>query len=198
MSNNLEINEFWTKRKIIPIFGVIDDDIACEIIKALYTIHFDYEETFVPREKRKVVLLINSPGGLVGAGFSIFDTIKSLPLSVYTVCIGVCASMGAFLLSSGDKGKRYAFENSEIMIHQPLGGAQGQASDIKIIADHIMKIKYRLNSILSNNTGKNYETIEKDSDRDNYLSADQALDYGLIDEIITPQKFLEVFKNEIT
>ena len=190
--------EFWTKKKIIPVFGVIDEESSSRIIQALYSIHFEFEENFKPREKRKVVFLINSPGGLVSAGLSIYDTIKTLPLTVYTICSGTCASMGAFLLSSGEKGKRYAFPNSEIMMHQPLGGASGQASDIKIIADHILKTKQRLNTILSENTGKSYQDIEKDTDRDNFFTAEQAKEYGIIDHVITQQSLMEVLKNDNT
>ncbi|MBQ6727461.1 MAG: ATP-dependent Clp protease proteolytic subunit, partial [Clostridia bacterium] len=121
--------------------------------------------------------------GSVSAGLAIYDTMNYIKCDVSTICIGLAASMGAFLLSSGAKGKRYSLPNSEIMIHQPLGGAQGQASDIKIQADHIIKTKHRLNSILAANCNKPYEIIEKDTDRDNYLSAEEAKEYGLIDEI---------------
>ncbi len=126
---------------------------------------------------------INSPGGSVTAGLAIYDTMNYIKCDVSTICVGMAASMGAFLLSSGAKGKRYALPNSEIMIHQPLGGAQGQASDIAIHADHILKIKKKLNGILSKNTNQPLETIEKDTDRDNFLSAEEAKQYGLIDEV---------------
>ena len=125
----------------------------------------------------------SSPGGSVTAGLAIYDTMNYIKCDVSTICIGLAASMGAFLLSSGTKGKRYALPNSEIMIHQPLGGAQGQASDIKIQADHILKTKTRLNKILAKNSGKPLDQVEKDTDRDNYLSAEDAKEYGLIDEI---------------
>ena len=198
MNNNIDTLEFWTRRKIIPIFGVINEENASNIIKALYSIHFEYEDTFVPVNKRKVVIILNSPGGLVSAGLAIYDTIKILPLTVYTICSGTCASMGAFLLSSGENGKRYAFANAEIMMHQPLGGASGQASDIKIIADHILKTKQRLNSILSENTGRSYQEIEKDTDRDNFFTAEQAKEYGIIDHVITQQNLMEVLKYDNT
>ena len=133
---------------------------------------------------KDIQLYINSPGGSVTAGMAIYDTMNYIKCDVSTICIGLAASMGAFLLSSGAKGKRYALPNSEIMIHQPLGGAQGQASDIKIQADHIIKTKHRLNTILAQNSGKPYEQVEKDTDRDNYLSAQDAKEYGLIDEVI--------------
>ena len=127
---------------------------------------------------------IHSPGGSVSAGLAIYDTMQYIRPDVSTICIGMAASMGAFLLSSGAKGKRFALPNAEIMIHQPLGGMQGQASDIAIHADHILKTKNTLNRILAENTGKSIVQIEKDTDRDNYLSAEEALEYGLIDKII--------------
>ena len=123
------------------------------------------------------------PGGSVSAGLAIYDTMQYIKCDVSTICIGLAASMGAFLLSSGAKGKRFALPNSEIMIHQPLGGAQGQASDIKIQAEHILKIRDKMNRILSENTGKTIQEIERDTDRDNYLSADEAQKYGLIDKV---------------
>ena len=132
---------------------------------------------------KDIYFYINSPGGSVTAGMAIYDTMNYIKCDVSTICTGMAASMGAFLLSSGAKGKRYALPNSEIMIHQPLGGAQGQASDIKIQAEHILKTKHRLNTILAQNSGKPYEVVEKDTDRDNYLSAQDAKEYGLIDEI---------------
>ena len=132
---------------------------------------------------KDISLYINSPGGSVTAGMAIYDTMNYVKCDVSTICIGMAASMGAFLLSSGAKGKRYALPNSEIMIHQPLGGAQGQASDIKIQADHILRTKAKLNRILSENTGKDLSVIERDTDRDNYMSADEAREYGLIDKV---------------
>ena len=128
---------------------------------------------------------INSPGGSVSAGLAIYDTMNYIKCDVCTTCIGMAASMGAFLLSSGTKGKRLALPNSEIMIHQPLGGMQGQASDIKIHADHILRTREKLNTILAANTGKPLEVIERDTDRDNFLTAEQAAEYGLIDRVIT-------------
>ena len=132
---------------------------------------------------KDINLYINSPGGSVSAGLGIYDTMNYIKCDVSTICVGMAASMGAFLLSSGAKGKRFALPNSEIMIHQPLGGAQGQASDIKIVAENIIKTKNRLNRILSENTGKPIEDIERDTDRDNFLTAQEALEYGLIDHI---------------
>src|SRR5699024_157645 len=127
---------------------------------------------------------INSPGGSVTAGMAIYDTMQYIKCDVSTICIGLAASMGAFLLSAGTKGKRFALPNSEIMIHQPSAGTQGQASDIKIHAEHILKIREKLNKILSERTGQSLETIERDTDRDNFMSADQAKDYGIIDKVI--------------
>ena len=162
--------------RIIMLSGEIDDATANTIVAELI-----YLEGKDP--DKDICLYINSPGGSVTAGLAIYDTMNYVKCDVSTICIGMAASMGAFLLSSGKKGKRYALPNSEIMIHQPLGGAQGQASDIKIQAEHILKIKAKLNKILSENTGKAVEQVEKDTDRDNYLSAEEALEYGLIDKI---------------
>lgn len=127
---------------------------------------------------------INSPGGSVTAGMAIYDTMNFIKSDVSTICIGMAASMGAFLLSSGTKGKRYALPNSEVMIHQPLGGAQGQATEIKIAAERILKLKDKLNKLLSDNTSQDIKTIEHDTERDNFMSAKEALDYGLIDKIL--------------
>lgn len=162
--------------RIIFLTGEINDAVADTVVAQLI-----FLEGKDPN--KDICLYINSPGGSVTAGFAIYDTMNYIKCDVSTICIGLAASMGAFLLSSGTKGKRYALPNSEIMIHQPLGGAQGQASDIKIQADHIMKTKKRLNGILAANSGKPYEEVEKDTDRDNYLSAEEAKEYGLIDEI---------------
>ncbi len=135
--------------------------------------------------EKDIHLYINSPGGSVTAGMAIYDTMQYIKPDVSTICVGMAASMGAFLLSSGAKGKRFALPNSEIMIHQPLGGMQGQASDIKIHADRILKMRTRLNLILSQNTGKPLATIELDTERDNFMMADEAAEYGLIDKVIT-------------
>ena len=133
---------------------------------------------------KDIYLYINSPGGSVTAGMAIYDTMQYIKCDVSTICIGMAASMGAFLLSGGAKGKRQALPNSEIMIHQPLGGTQGQASDIQIQAEHILKIKKKLNTYLAANTGRPLEEIEKDTDRDNWMSAEEAVAYGLIDSVI--------------
>ena len=134
--------------------------------------------------QKDIQLYINSPGGSVSAGLGIYDTMQLVNCDVATICTGMAASMGAFLLSAGAKGKRYALPNSEVMIHQPLGGMQGQASDIKIHADRIVKMKDKLNNILAEATGQPLEVIEKDTDRDNFMSAEQAKEYGLVDEVI--------------
>lgn len=133
--------------------------------------------------QKDISLYINSPGGSVSAGLAIFDTINYIKCDVTTICVGLAASMGAFLLAAGTKGKRYALPNSEIMIHQPMGGAKGQASDIAIVAEHILKLKKKLNNILSEKTGQPLEKIERDTDRDTYLSAEEAKNYGIIDKV---------------
>ena len=162
--------------RIIFLTGEIDDAVANTVVAQLI-----YLEAKDP--SKDISLYINSPGGSVSAGLAIYDTMNYIKCDVSTICIGMAASMGAFLLSSGQKGKRFALPNSEIMIHQPLGGAQGQASDIKIAADHILKTRHKLNTILAQNSGKPLEVIERDTDRDNYLSAQEALEYGLIDRV---------------
>ncbi|MBQ8885391.1 MAG: ATP-dependent Clp endopeptidase proteolytic subunit ClpP [Clostridia bacterium] len=162
--------------RIIFLSGEIDDAMANTIVAQLI-----YLEGQAP--DRDISIYINSPGGSVSAGMAIYDTMNYVKCDVSTICIGLAASMGAFLLSSGTPGKRYALPNSEIMIHQPLGGAQGQASDIKIQAEHILRTKAKMNRILSENTGKDIATIERDTDRDFYMSAEEARVYGLIDKV---------------
>ena len=162
--------------RIIFLSGEINDAVANTVVAQLI-----YLEGKDPT--KDISLYINSPGGSVSAGMAIYDTMNYIKCDVSTICIGLAASMGAFLLSSGARGKRYALPNSEIMIHQPLGGAQGQASDIKIQAEHILRTKAKLNRILSENTGKDFSIIERDTDRDNYMSADEARAYGLIDQV---------------
>lgn len=162
--------------RIIFLSGEINDAVANTVVAQLI-----FLEAKDP--SKDICLYINSPGGSVSAGLAIYDTMNYIKCDVSTICIGMAASMGAFLLSSGTKGKRYALPNSEIMIHQPLGGAQGQASDIAIAANHILKTKKKLNDILSVNTGRPIEEIERDTDRDNYLSAEEAKAYGLIDTV---------------
>ena len=164
------------ENRIIFITGEIDDAVANTVVAQLI-----YLESRDP--DKDISLYINSPGGSVSAGLAIYDTMNYIKCDVSTICIGLAASMGAFLLSSGANGKRFALPNAEIMIHQPLGGAKGQASDIQIQARQILKIKHKLNSILSSNTGNPIEIIERDTDRDNYMSAEEAKSYGLIDAV---------------
>ena len=163
--------------RIIMLTDEINDATASLVVAQLL-----YLEAQDP--DKDISLYINSPGGSVSAGFSIYDTMNFIKCDVSTICMGMAASMGAFLLSAGAKGKRLALPNSVIMIHQPLGGAQGQASDIKIHAEHILKTKAKLNEILAKNTGKPLDVIEHDTDRDNFMSADEALAYGLVDKVI--------------
>ncbi len=163
--------------RIIMLTDEINDATASLVVAQLL-----YLEAQDP--DKDISLYINSPGGSVSAGFAIYDTMNFIKCDVSTICMGMAASMGAFLLSAGAKGKRLALPNSEIMIHQPLGGTRGQASDIKIHADHILKTKAKLNEILAKNTGKPLEVIERDTDRDNFLSADEACAYGLVDKVI--------------
>lgn len=162
--------------RIIFLNGEIDDQSANLVIAQLI-----YLEGKDP--DKDIMMYINSPGGSVVAGMAIYDTMNYIKCDVCTVCVGLAASMAAILLSSGTKGKRYALPNSEVMIHQPLGGFQGQASDIKIHAEHMMRTRKTINKILSENTGVDIETIEKDTDRDNFMSAEEAKKYGLIDKI---------------
>lgn len=169
------------KDRIIFIGEEINDAVASTVVAQLL-----FLESEDPG--KDIHMYINSPGGSVSAGMAIYDTMNYVKCDVSTTCIGMAASMGAFLLSSGAKGKRYALPNAEVMIHQPLGGAQGQASEIEIEAEHIVKIKKRLNEILAENTGQKLETIEKDTDRNNWMSADDAADYGLVDEVIKDRK----------
>lgn len=162
--------------RIIFITGEINDATADIVVAQL--IYLEGKDA-----NKDINIYINSPGGSVTAGMAIYDTMNYIKCDVCTICVGLAASMGAFLLSSGTKGKRFSLPNSEIMIHQPLGGAQGQATDIAIHAQQILKTKEKLNKILAKNTGKDLDTIIRDTDRDNFMSAEQALEYGLIDKI---------------
>ena len=168
--------QYLLKRNTINIFGVIDDNLAEMVISQI--------EFLVDNNAKEITLQINSPGGSVTAGLAIYDTLNYVDARIITVGLGLCASMGAFLLSSGSKGYRRATENCEIMIHQPLGGASGQASDIIIAAEHIKKTRERLNNILALNTSNSTDRIISDTDRDNIMSAKEALEYGLIDTVI--------------
>lgn len=162
--------------RIIFISGEITDETANTVVAQLIFLEAKDSD-------KDISIYINSPGGSVTAGLAIYDTMQYIKCDVSTICVGMAASMGAFLLSSGAKGKRYALPNSEIMIHQPLGGARGQASDIVITANHIQKTKEKLASILAENCNQSYDKVMQDTDRDNYLSAQDALEYGLIDKI---------------
>ncbi len=165
------------KDRIIFLGEEVNDAIANIIVAQLIFLESEDPD-------KDIHLYINSPGGSVTAGFAIYDTMNYIKCDVSTICVGLAASMGAFLLAGGAKGKRFALSNAEIMIHQPSGGAKGQVSDIKIAADHILKNKRNLNKILAENTGKSIEQIEVDTDRDNFMSADEAKSYGLIDEVM--------------
>ena len=169
------------KERIIFLGDGIDDHIASLVIAQLLFLESEDPE-------KDIYMYINSPGGVITSGFGILDTMNYIKPDVATICMGQAASMAAVLLSAGAKGKRSALENSRVMIHQPLGGMQGQATDIEIHAKEILYLKQKLNKILSKNTGQTVKTIEKDTDRDNFLSAQDALKYGLIDEIVTTRK----------
>ncbi len=164
------------KDRIIIINGEIDNNLSNSVVaQLLYLDSISNDD---------ISIYINSPGGSVTDGFAIYDTMNYIKSDVSTIGMGICASMAAFLLSSGAKGKRYILPNGEVMIHQPLGGVKGQATEIKIAAEHILKTKEKLNKILSINTGKNLSIIEKDTDRDNFMDSNEALNYGIIDKII--------------
>ncbi|HJD01586.1 MAG TPA: ATP-dependent Clp endopeptidase proteolytic subunit ClpP [Candidatus Mediterraneibacter excrementavium] len=165
------------KERIIFLGEEVNDVSASVVVAQLLFLEADDPE-------KDIQLYINSPGGSVTAGMAIYDTMKYIKCDVSTVCIGMAASMGAFLLAGGTKGKRFALPNAEIMIHQPSGGAQGQATEIQIAAEHILRTKQKLNEILAANTGQDLETIKADTERDNFMSAQEAKEYGLIDEVI--------------
>ena len=165
------------KDRIVMLSGEVNDAVASTIVAQLLFLEAEDPE-------KDIYLYINSPGGVVTSGMSIFDTMNYIKPDVSTICIGQAASMGAFLLSAGAKGKRYSLPSSRIMIHQPLGGAQGQATDIAIQAEEILRLKKKLNEMLARHTGQDVETIERDTERDNFMSADQACEYGLVDKVI--------------
>ncbi|MBQ4507118.1 MAG: ATP-dependent Clp endopeptidase proteolytic subunit ClpP [Firmicutes bacterium] len=166
------------KDRIIMLSGPIDDDMASLVISELLFLESEDPD-------KDISLYINSPGGVISSGMAIYDTMQYIKPDVSTICVGMAASMAAFLLSSGAKGKRFILPNAEVMIHQPLGGTQGQAEDIKIAAEHILKLRGKMNAILAENTGKSVEEVSADTDRDNYLDAQQALEYGIVDKIVT-------------
>ncbi|MBE7020263.1 MAG: ATP-dependent Clp protease proteolytic subunit [Ruminococcaceae bacterium] len=177
MERGYDLASRLLKDRIILLFSDITDDLACSIIAQML-----YLESVDP--DKDIYLYINSQGGSVSAGFGIYDTMRRLKCDVSTICVGLAASMGAFLLSSGTKGKRMSLANSQIMIHQPLGGLGGQATDMEITARNIMRIKARLNNILAENCAKTIDEITRDTDRDNWMFPEEALDYGLIDKIL--------------
>ncbi len=164
------------KDRIIILSGDIDDNLANSIVAQLLYLDSINNDT--------INLYINSPGGSITSGMAIYDTMNFIKSDVSTICIGMAASMAAFLLSSGKKGKRFCLPNSEVMIHQPLGGAQGQATEIKIAAERILKLKDKLNTILAKNTGKSLKQIERDTERDNFMDSNEAFEYGIVDKIL--------------
>jgi len=166
------------KDRIIFLSGEIDDNVSNIVVAELLFLEAEDPD-------KDIYIYINSPGGSITAGMAIYDTMQYIKPDVSTICVGMAASMGAFLLTAGEIGKRFALPNAEVMIHQPLGGAQGQASDIKIQAERILKMREHLNEILSERTGKSIDVIERDTDRDNFMSADEAVEYGLIDKVYT-------------
>lgn len=170
--------------RIVMLSGEVNDDIASLIVSQLL-----FLESQDP--SKDISLYINSPGGSVSAGFAIFDTMNYIKCDVSTICMGLAASMGAFLLAGGTKGKRMALPNAEVMIHQPSGGAKGQETEIRIVAEQILKTRERLNQILADNTGKPLDVIARDTERDNYMTAEEAKEYGLIDEVIVNRKSSE-------
>ncbi len=169
------------KDRIVFLGGPIDDGVANTVVAQMLFLEMENPD-------RDIMLYINSPGGSITAGMAIYDTMKYLKCEVSTLCIGMAASMAAFLLAAGAKGKRKALPNSEVMIHQPLGGTEGQATDILIHAEHLRRTKQRMNEELSKNTGRPLEEVEKDVERDNFMTAAQAKDYGIVDEIIPPRR----------
>ena len=169
------------KDRIIFIGEEIDERVASTVVAQLLFLEAEDPD-------KDVCIYINSPGGSVSAGMAIYDTMQYIKPEISTIAIGMAASMGAFLLQAGTKGKRYALPNAEIMIHQPLGGTQGQAEDIRIHAEHILSIRSKLNAIIAENTGRPVEEVAKDTDRDNYMSAEEAVEYGLIDKVITSRE----------
>jgi ATP-dependent Clp protease, protease subunit len=177
------------KDRIIMLGSAIDDNVANSIVAQLLFLEAENPE-------KDISIYINSPGGSITAGMAIYDTMQFIKPQVQTICIGMAASMGAFLLTAGAKGKRYALPNAEVMIHQPLGGAQGQATEIEIAAKRILFLRDKLNGIMSESTGQPLEVISKDTDRDNFMTAEQAKEYGLIDHIITRSTTVSEKKND--
>lgn len=167
--------------RIVMLCGEVNDDVASLVVAQM--LFLESQDS-----SKDISLYINSPGGVVSAGFAIYDTMNHIKCDVSTICMGLAASMGSFLLAGGAKGKRYALPNAEIMIHQPSGGAKGQETEIRIVAEQILKTRERLNRILSENTGKPLDVIAADTERDNYMTAQEAKEYGLIDEVLIGRK----------
>ena len=186
-ANEMLSDQYLLRKNQVYLFGPIETGMAARVIPQMHFIEQKMIEENLPEEERVLTLLINSPGGSVTDGLAIYDTINMLECKVRTICVGLAASMGAFLLSSGSRGERVALPNSEILIHQPLGGASGQASDIIIAAKHIERTRHTLNTIMAMNTGKSLKEIAKDTDRDYTMTAAEALEYGLIDRILVPK-----------
>ena len=176
--NRLDIRDEMLDQRELELMTSVDAESCAVVIRGL--LHLQRQDPTMP-----ITLYINSPGGSISDGMAIYDTMKYIKCDVSTICIGMAASMGAFLLSGGTKGKRYALPNAEIMIHQPSGGSQGQATDMKIVAEHILKTKARMNRLMAEHTGQPVEKVEADTERDNWMTAEEAKAYGLIDEIIT-------------
>lgn len=177
--------DFFLNRNVIKVFGEINDSMANTVVSALLYLDFLFKSEKVPRERREINMWINSPGGSVTAGFAIFDAMNFVDCDIRTTCIGMAASMAAFLLSSGTHGKREALPNSTILIHQPLGGTAGQTSDILLYAEQIRQTREQLNRIMAANTGRSFEQICVDTDRDNRMTAEEGREYGLIDRVVT-------------
>ncbi|MBT2571908.1 ATP-dependent Clp endopeptidase proteolytic subunit ClpP [Planococcus sp. ISL-110] len=178
------------KDRVIMLGSGIDDNVANSIVAQLLFLEAEDPD-------KDISIYINSPGGSITAGMAIYDTMQFIRPDVQTICIGMAASMGAFLLAAGTKGKRLALPNAEVMIHQPLGGAQGQATEIEIAAKRILHLREKLNQILSERTGQPMDVISKDTDRDNFMTAERALEYGLIDQVITRSKLPENHKKDV-
>lgn len=181
-------DEFFLKRNVIKLWGPVTDEMANFAISSLLYLDYCFEAQDIPRCEREINIWINSPGGSVSAGLAIYDAMNFVQADIRTTCIGMAASMGAFLLSAGTYGKREALPHSEVLIHQPLGGTQGQATDIEIHARHIIKTKEKMAQILAERTGQPLEKVKADCERDYYLSAEEAKAYGLVDEVVAPNK----------
>lgn len=181
-------DQYLLRKNQIYIFGPIETGMAGRVISQMHYIEQKMIDENLPEEDRILTVLINSPGGSVSDGLAIYDTMNSLDCQVRTICVGMAASMGAFLLSSGSKGMRLALPNSEILIHQPLGGAKGQASDMILAARHIERLRKKLNTILAMNTGKTVKRIAADTDRDYIMTAEEAVKYGLVDKVLQPKE----------